>query len=135
MFLPAISFSTDWSILYVVIGFFIMFILISAICWGFTCYCRTTKPRTRTKTQKYALLESQNNEAPSCKCLYFEIHPHMYITCSSYSSFSFPVESDTDSDVLFENQNKSNDEHRSNGTVKNGQKLYATTRLGRRIKA
>lgn len=45
------------------------------------------------------------------------------------------TESDTDSDVLFENQNKSNGIHRPNGTVKNGHKNYATTRLGRRIKA
>lgn len=45
------------------------------------------------------------------------------------------TESDTDSDVLFENQNKSNGVHRSNGAVKNGHKTYATTRLGRRIKA
>lgn len=65
-----ISFSLskiDWSILYVVIGVFIIFILISAICWGLTRYCRTTKPRTRAKTQKYSLLESQDNEEPSRK--------------------------------------------------------------------
>lgn len=66
---------TDWSILYVVVAIFIMFILISAICWALTCYCRTTKPRNRTKTQKYALLESQDHETPSCKLkhlLHFE---------------------------------------------------------------
>lgn len=45
------------------------------------------------------------------------------------------TESDTDSDVLFENKNKSNGIHRGNGTVKNGHKNYAVTRLGRRIKA
>lgn len=63
-----VYFTLDWSILYVVIGVFIIFILISAICWGLTRYCRTSKPRTRAKTQKYALLESQENEAPSREC-------------------------------------------------------------------
>lgn len=59
--------SADWSILYVVIGVFIMFIMISAVCFALTRYCRTTKPRTRAKTQKYALLESQDNEVPARK--------------------------------------------------------------------
>lgn len=46
-------------------------------------------------------------------------------------------ESDTDSDVLFENQNKSNGtQHRNGSSAKsNNQKSYVTTRLGRRIKA
>lgn len=45
-------------------------------------------------------------------------------------------ESDTDSDVLFENQSKPNGILRNNGLTKNGRKnYYATTRLGRRIKA
>lgn len=68
-----ITFPTDWSILYVVIGVFIIFILISAICWALTYYCRTTKPRMRAKAQKYALLDSQDNEVPSRKFFLFTI--------------------------------------------------------------
>lgn len=60
-------FSSDWSILYVVIGTFILFIVISTMCWVLTCYCRRqTKPRMRIKSQKYSLLESHDNGAPVC---------------------------------------------------------------------
>lgn len=58
--------SSDWSILYVVIGIFIIFIMISGICCALTCYCCKAKPRCRSKTQKYALLESQDNDVANC---------------------------------------------------------------------
>lgn len=52
-------------------------------------------------------------------------------------AISMTEESDTDSDVLFENQNKSNGTQHRNGlsAKSNNQKSYVTTRLGRRIKA
>lgn len=128
-----------------------MFMLISVICWALTCYCRTSKPRPRVKTQKYALLESQDNEVPSCKYL-FQMNRHSYFTrfhfelvdnkvfqtIHFYLSVNRAVslsESDTDSDVLFENQHKPNGVHRNNGIIKNCHKTYTTTRLGRRIEA
>lgn len=47
---------------------------------------------------------------------------------------SMSDESDTDSDVLFENQSKPNGILR-NGAAKENTRNYTTTRLGRRIKA
>lgn len=47
---------------------------------------------------------------------------------------SMSDESDTDSDVLFENQTKPNGIQR-NGSTKENSRNYTTTRLGRRIKA
>lgn len=64
---------TDWSILYVVIAVFILFISILSLCWAMNCFCRTSKPRTRTKTQRYALLESQEHEVPTRKFKYLKI--------------------------------------------------------------
>lgn len=84
--LNLIIFCLDWSILYVVIGVFIIFILISAICFGLTRYCRTSKPRTRAKSQKYSLLESQDNEAPSRELFniffYFDTTFSLILRCS-----------------------------------------------------
>lgn len=99
------------------------------------------KPRTRSKAQKYSLLESQEAEAPSRKfhfdstevLIYVLIKIYLISTVNRGTSLS---ESETDSDVLFESQSNSNGKQRlKNGSAKNGQKLYATTRLGRRIKA
>lgn len=119
--------------------------MISAICFAITRYCRTTKPRTRAKTQKYALLESQDNEVPARKSIInnrqnenFPINFFVFHIFPVNRTVSSLTESDdTDSDVLFENQNqnKSNGVNRGNGLLKNGHKHYATTRLGRRIKA
>jgi dyslexia-associated protein KIAA0319-like protein len=67
----------DWSILYVIIFIFIVFLLISGICWGLTYTCRNRKvkptkttssrPTRLKRPQKYALLHSQDDEIPSCK--------------------------------------------------------------------
>uniref|UniRef100_A0A8D8HIY1 Dyslexia-associated protein KIAA0319-like protein n=1 Tax=Culex pipiens TaxID=7175 RepID=A0A8D8HIY1_CULPI len=118
----------DWSILYVIIGVFIVFLLLSGICWGITCLCRrTAKPRTRSKTQKYSLL-AHDDELPS------------YNRAGTAIS-----DSETDSDVLFESRSKQpnglvHGTGRSgsalpNGDTRNGHTKYSTTRLGRRIKA
>ncbi|CAD7078937.1 unnamed protein product [Hermetia illucens] len=107
----------DWSILYVAIGIFVGFLLLSGIFWGITCLCRRShKPRTRTKVQKYALLGTQEDDIPS------------------FTRNTSLTDSETDSDVVFENRTKStNGVLRSNGVSKNGPK-FSTTRLGRRIK-
>uniref|UniRef100_A0A1Q3FBJ4 Putative serine-type protease inhibitor n=2 Tax=Culex tarsalis TaxID=7177 RepID=A0A1Q3FBJ4_CULTA len=118
----------DWSILYVIIGVFIVFLLLSGICWGITCLCRrTAKPRTRSKTQKYSLL-AHDDELPS------------YNRAGTALS-----ESETDSDVLFESRSKQpnglvhgtgrSGSSLPNGETRNGHTKYSTTRLGRRIKA
>lgn len=126
------------------IGVFIIFIMISAICFAITRFCRTTKPRTRPKAQKYALLESQDNEVPACKSKFDSIQKRKQNSENIHFFYKFLVNrtissltetDDTDSDVLFENQNKSNGVNRANGVNKNNYKHYATTRLGRRIKA
>lgn len=68
----------DWSILYVIVFIFFVFLVISGVCWGltYTCRNRKTKPSgtkisrpTRPKRpQKYALLHTNDNdEMPSCK--------------------------------------------------------------------
>ncbi|XP_055595253.1 dyslexia-associated protein KIAA0319-like protein [Uranotaenia lowii] len=124
----------DWSILYVIIGVFIVFLILSGICWGITCLCRrssSNKPRSRSKTQKYSLIGSHEAEMPS------------------YSRTTLS-DSETDSDVLFESRSKPNGFPAGrpgsgasgsvaglvNGDVnRNGHTKYNTTRLGRRIKA
>ncbi|XP_053692975.1 dyslexia-associated protein KIAA0319-like protein [Sabethes cyaneus] len=114
----------DWSILYVIIGVFIMFLILSGICWGITCLCRRpAKPRARSKTQKYSLLGTHEDELPSFNR-----------TGTALS------DSETDSDVLFESRSKHNGvpgrvtSGLPNGDVRNGHAKYSTTRLGRRIK-
>lgn len=65
----------DWSILYVIVFIFFVFLVISGICWGLTYTCRNrkakaTKPSRPTRPkrpQKYALLHSQDDEMPSCE--------------------------------------------------------------------
>lgn len=67
----------DWSVLYVIVFIFIMFLIISGLCWGLTFTCRNRKNKvvkpvssrpSRTKRpQKYALLHSNDDELPSCK--------------------------------------------------------------------
>jgi dyslexia-associated protein KIAA0319-like protein len=66
----------DWSILYVIIGVFLVFLLLSAICWGITCACRrkvsiikhSNRVSSRKKPQKYALLETNDAEDVSTAC-------------------------------------------------------------------
>lgn len=60
---------TDWSILYVVIAVFIVFILLLSLCSAINRCFRTTKPRIRSKTQRYALLETQERELPARKSI------------------------------------------------------------------
>lgn len=67
----------DWSILYVIVFIFFVFLTISGLCWGLTFTCRNQKAKatksassrpTRTKRpQKYALLHTQDDELPSCE--------------------------------------------------------------------
>jgi len=116
----------DWSVLYVIVFIFFIFLVISGICWGltYTCLNRKAKP-TKTVTsrptrlkrpQKYALLHSQDDEMPS------------------FNRNTLTDDSDdtnSDSDVLFENSRQ-----KPNG-VRNGFKGNRThkfTKLGRRIK-
>lgn len=59
-----------WSIVYVVIGIFVVFLCTSFCCWGFTRSCKSAKKpplRQRIKPQKYSPLGTQDDEAPSCK--------------------------------------------------------------------
>jgi hypothetical protein len=67
----------DWSILYVIVFIFFVFLLVSGICYGITYTCRSRKikptksvssrPTRLKRPQKYALLHSQDDELPSCK--------------------------------------------------------------------
>uniref|UniRef100_A0A1B0CQZ9 Serine-type protease inhibitor n=1 Tax=Lutzomyia longipalpis TaxID=7200 RepID=A0A1B0CQZ9_LUTLO len=108
----------DWSILYVIIGIFVLFLILSGICWSITCMCRKTRnhPRSRNKPTKYSLLGSHDDELP----------PSRRGTVLS--------ETDTDSDVLFETRSKQNGSARLNGDARNAANKYAVTRLGRRVK-
>uniref|UniRef100_A0A1L8D917 Putative serine-type protease inhibitor n=1 Tax=Nyssomyia neivai TaxID=330878 RepID=A0A1L8D917_9DIPT len=106
----------DWSILYVIIGIFVLFLILSGICWSITCMCRKTRRRTRNKPTKYSLLGSHDDELP----------PSRRGTVLS--------ETDTDSDVLFETRSKQNGSARLNGDARNAGNKYAVTRLGRRVK-
>jgi dyslexia-associated protein KIAA0319-like protein len=66
----------DWSILYVIIGVFVVFLLLSGICWGITCLCRrktgtikhTGRISSRKKPQKYALLETNDADDVNTAC-------------------------------------------------------------------
>ncbi|KAL7026936.1 hypothetical protein ACKWTF_005240 [Chironomus riparius] len=108
----------DWSILYVIVFIFFLFLLLTGVCWGFVNMCRSRKvkptkatssrPSRLKRPQKYALLHSQDDELPS---------------------FNRNTLSDTDtedSDVLFENSRQ-----KMNGT-RNGKSRKL--KLGRRIK-
>lgn len=61
----------DWSIVYVIIAMFVVFLCISSCCWGLMRMCkRVKKPtlRQRVKPQKYSPLGTQDDEVPSRKC-------------------------------------------------------------------
>lgn len=139
----------DWSILYVIVFIFFVFLVISGVCWGLTYTCRKRKTKTTKsvssrptrpkRPQKYALLHTQDDEMPSCK-----FHRSVFSRNSHGNHFTtfiaFTVNrggtlsddsDDTDSDVLFENSRQ-----KTNG-VRNGFKGNRThkfTKLGRRIK-
>lgn len=66
----------DWSILYVIVFIFLLFILFSGVCYALTYTCRNRKSKTTKSSrptrpkrpQKYALLHTQDDaEVPSCK--------------------------------------------------------------------
>uniref|UniRef100_T1GY78 PKD/Chitinase domain-containing protein n=1 Tax=Megaselia scalaris TaxID=36166 RepID=T1GY78_MEGSC len=96
----------DWSILYVIIACFIVFLLLSGMFCAITCFCRKSKkPRSRPKAQKYSPLGSHDEEAP----------PLPRTTVLS--------DSDTDSDVVFENQPKLNGILRNGSSRKNGRRI------------
>lgn len=133
----------DWSILYVIVFIFLLFLLISGVCWGLTYTCRNRKakaPKTASsrptrprRPQKYALLHTQDDEIPSCKFLWIFQLNFIYINVWTVNRNTLTDDSDeTDSDdVLFENSRQ-----KSNG-VRNGFKGSRThkfTKLGRRIK-
>ncbi len=111
----------DWSVLYVIVFIFIIFLIVSGLCWGLTYSCRNRKKSTTTKAAtvtrrrvkktNYNLLK-QDDENP----------PFSRNTLS---------DSDTDSDVLFENNRQKNGIR--NGALKNG-KSQRFTKLGRRVK-
>ncbi|XP_055375563.1 dyslexia-associated protein KIAA0319-like protein isoform X2 [Condylostylus longicornis] len=110
----------DWSILYVVIGLFVGFLMLSGFFWSLLCFCRkqrqrTKKKRTRPKKQKYAPLVTQEDELPS------------------YHRGTSLTDSETDSDVLFESNSKQNGNLRQNGANRSSSR-YSKTRLGRKIK-
>lgn len=66
-YLNLISF-IDWSVLYVFVGVIVTLLMLSALFWGIAIACRQTKkPRSRPKVQKYSLIGTQDEEAPSCK--------------------------------------------------------------------
>ncbi|CAO1408246.1 unnamed protein product [Diamesa hyperborea] len=111
----------DWSVLYVIVFIFIMFLIISGLCWGLTFTCRNRKnkvvkpvssrPSRPKRPQKYALLHSNDDELPS------------------FNRNTLSDDSDTDSDVLFENS-------RQKSSLRNGgaKKTHRLTKLGRRVK-
>lgn len=110
----------NWSILYVIVFVFIIFLIISGLCWGLTYSCRNRKKTTTTATKSvsrrrvkktnYNLLK-QDDEAPFNR--------------------NTLTDSDTDSDVLFENSRQKNGLR--NGTLK-GNKPQRYSKLGRRVK-
>uniref|UniRef100_A0A0A1WK70 Dyslexia-associated protein KIAA0319-like protein n=1 Tax=Zeugodacus cucurbitae TaxID=28588 RepID=A0A0A1WK70_ZEUCU len=115
----------DWSILYVIVGIIMSFLLLSGLFWGITCACRQTKkPPKRPKLQKYSLIGNNDEEAPQ------------FCRTTSLS------DSETDSDVLFETRTKPhNGILRSGHTAKHskhnsshGHNKYALTKLGRKVK-
>lgn len=60
---------TDWSIVYVVSGVVCCFLFITGICWMLTHCCRQRpKTRSRSKPQKYSLLETQEHDPTSSEC-------------------------------------------------------------------
>lgn len=64
-----IAFS-DWSILYVVIAVFLVFLCTSGCCWALKCLCQSKKPRVRAKPQKYSLLGTHDDEIPARKQIF-----------------------------------------------------------------
>lgn len=132
----------DWSILYVIVFIFFVFLVISGICWGLTYTCRsrktkatksvTSRPTRPKRPQKYALLHSQEDEIPSCKFLgnkfLLSIDLNSFLLTVNRNTLSDDTD-DTDSDVLFENSRQ-----KSNG-IRKGNRTHKFTKLGRRIKA
>lgn len=90
----------DWSILYVIVFIFFVFLLTSGICWGLTYTCRSRKPKptksttsrpTRPKRpQKYALLHSQDDEMPSCKFAVFLFDFQVWFKPNEKLDFHYP---------------------------------------------
>uniref|UniRef100_A0A336KZH6 CSON002553 protein n=1 Tax=Culicoides sonorensis TaxID=179676 RepID=A0A336KZH6_CULSO len=112
----------NWSILYVAVGVVLIFIIISGICFGITYFCRrrsVKKPRSRRPVQKYALLDTQEEESLN------------HFSKNSLQTFS--EESDTESDILFETRSR-NGILKANGDTNKSNGKYSMTRLGRRIK-
>lgn len=130
----------DWSILYVIVFIIFLFLLVSGVCFGITHACRSRKASKPTKSvpsrptrlkrpQKYALLHSHDDELPSCKFKSILIIIKFTIilkTIFLVNRNTLSDDSDTDSDVLFENSRQ-----KSNG-IRNGK--TRKMKLGRRIK-
>lgn len=85
----------DWSILYVIVFIFIVFMVISGVCWGLTHTCRNRKAKTTKasssrptrlkRPQKYALLHTQDDEIPSCNFKIFNSLEQMNILFCLFS--------------------------------------------------
>lgn len=108
----------DWSILYVIIGLFLSMVVFVSMIWGLLCLCQKIfSPRTIKIRKRYTPVDSAEED--------------LSLMIPKYSQGTIFTDSDTDSDVVFENQRgKVNGD--VNGyhskTTKNGLKL------GRRIK-
>lgn len=108
----------DWSILYVIIGLFLSTLVLLSMVWGLICLCqKALSPRKLSKIRKrYVPVDSAEEDSMIPK----------------YSQGPMFTDSDTDSDVVFENQRG-----KINGDIINGYHQKNSKngiKMGRRIK-
>ncbi|KAK3919328.1 Dyslexia-associated protein KIAA0319-like protein [Frankliniella fusca] len=109
----------DWSILYVIIGLFLSVLVLLSLVWGIICLCQKVfSPKQLKIRKRYTPVDSAEEDST--------------LMIPKYSTGPLFTDSDTDSDVMFENQRGKLNGDLINGAykkqVKNGVKW------GRRIK-
>ncbi|XP_034230369.1 dyslexia-associated protein KIAA0319-like protein [Thrips palmi] len=107
----------EWSILYVIIGLFLSTLILLSMVWGLICLCqKALSPRKLKIRKRYVPVDSAEEDSMIPK----------------YSQGPMFTDSDTDSDVVFENQRG-----KINGDVLNGYHQKSSKngiKMGRRIK-
>ncbi|KAJ1521882.1 hypothetical protein ONE63_002221 [Megalurothrips usitatus] len=110
----------DWSILYVIIGLFLTVLVLISMMWGLICLCQKVfSPRKLKVRKRYTPVDSAEEDSS--------------LMIPKYSQGTMFTDSDTDSDVVFENQRGK----LINGDILNGyhQKNNKNgIKMGRRIK-
>lgn len=109
----------DWSILYVIIGLFLSVLVLISVIWGIICLCQKAfSPKQLKIRKRYTPVDSAEEDSS--------------LMIPKYSQGPLFTDSDTDSDVVFENQRG-----KLNGDILNGvykKKVKNGVKLGRRIK-